>query len=330
MGCCLALSPANRSLVIFMALPSISITYGPLTRRRTAGGIAGQGRTRPGRRRPASGLRTRRATPSLWIGAIITAIFVLAGLLAPLLAPYPPDQVGVGASLEAPSLAHLVGTDLLGRDQFSRVLHGASIALGMAILGVGMSALVGVTLGLLAGYFGGWMDQALSRLMDLWMAFPGLLLAIIIVARLGPSLRNAVLALGIVGVPGFYRLVRGTALSERENTYVEAAQAIGAGHARVMLRHILPNLLSPLIVLITTRFGILILSGGALSFIGLGAQPPTPEWGALLASGRDYMDLAPWLAIYPGLCITLTVAGLNLLGDGLRDRLSPRQPNCYR
>jgi ABC-type dipeptide/oligopeptide/nickel transport system permease subunit len=259
---------------------------------------------------------------NLVIGATLVSLWLAAALLAPL-APYPPEQVGVGAILEAPSLAHPFGVDNLGRDLFSRVLYGARIALWVALLGTAISALLGLSLGLLAGFYAGWLDQGLSRTMDVWMAFPGLLLAIIIVARLGPSLHNAVIALGIIGAPAFYRLMRSGALGLRRTDYVAAARATGANDRRIMARHVFPNLASSIVVLLTLRMGILILAGGSLSFIGLGAQPPTPEWGALLAAGRDYMDMAPWLAIAPGLCITLTVAGLNLLGDGLRDWLDP-------
>ena len=266
----------------------------------------------------------RRGTPSLWIGGGLAIVLLLAALLAPLLAPQPPELVTVEARLQPPSAAHPFGTDLLGRDLFSRVLYGARIALEMAVLGVGISAGLGVILGSLAGFYGGWLDQIVSRGMEIWMAFPGLLLAIVIVARLGPSLTNAVIALGIVGVPSFFRLMRAATLSARRVPYVEAARAVGATDQRIMWRHIFPNLLSPLIVMTTSRLGILILAGGGLSFIGLGAQPPQPEWGALLASGRDFMDIAPWLAVYPGISITLTVAGLNLLGDGLRDLLDPQ------
>jgi peptide/nickel transport system permease protein len=274
-----------------------------------------------GRRRPPS---LRSATPSLWIGGGIVILLLLGALLAPLLAQYPPDLIMGEARLQGPSVAHPFGTDALGRDMLSRVLYGARIAVGMAVLGVSIAAAIGVTLGLVAGFYGGWLDQLLARVMDVWMAFPSLLLAIIIVARLGPDLSNAVLALGIVGVPAFFRLTRGSTLSARQATYVEAARAVGAGDRRILLRHILPNSSSPLIVLITMRLGMLVLAGGGLSFIGLGAQPPQPEWGALLAAGRDYVDTAPWLAVFPGLCITFTVAGFNLLGDGLRDALDPR------
>ena len=268
----------------------------------------------------------RRATPSLWIGGGIVILLLLSALLAPVLAQYPPDLVMGEVRLQAPSAAHPFGTDAFGRDVLSRVLYGAQIAVGMSALGVGIAAAIGVTLGLLAGYYGGWLDQVLSRMMEVWMAFPSLLLAIIIVARLGPALHNAVVALGIVGVPAFYRLTRGCTLSARKATYVEAARAVGASDRRIVLRHILPNNSSSLVVLATMRLGVLVLAGGGLSFIGLGAQPPQPEWGALLAAGRDYMDSAPWLAIFPGLCITFTVAGFNLLGDGLRDALDPRRP----
>ncbi len=266
----------------------------------------------------------RRLTPSLWVGGGIVLLLLLIALLAPVLSSYPPDLVMGESRLLPPSLAHPFGTDALGRDMFSRVMHGARIAVGMAALSVGMAALVGVALGALAGYRGNWLDQLLSRGMEVWLAFPSLLLAIIIVARLGPSLRSTVIALGIIGVPSFYRVTRGSTLSARRTPYVEAAWAVGARDRRIVLRHILPNIAAPLVVLVTMRLGVVVLAGGALSFIGLGAQPPQPEWGALLASGRAYMDSAPWLAIFPGLFITLSVVGFNLLGDGLRDALDPR------
>ena len=266
----------------------------------------------------------RRFTPSLWIGGGVVLVLLLVALLAPLLTQYPPDLVMAESRLQPPSLAHPFGTDALGRDMFSRIVYGARIAVGMAVLGVGIAAAMGVGLGLVAGYRGNWSDQALSRLMEVWLAFPSLLLAIVIVARLGPSLKSTVIALGIVGVPSFFRLTRASTLSARRAEYVEATQAIGARDHRILLRHILPNIAPALIVLATMRMGTLLLAAGGLSFIGLGAQPPQPEWGALLAAGRDYMDVAPWLAIFPGLCITLTVVGFNLLGDGLRDALDPR------
>jgi ABC-type dipeptide/oligopeptide/nickel transport system permease subunit len=271
---------------------------------------------------------TRRAsiyiTPSLWIGGMIVFIMLIAAIAAPYITPYAPDKVLAGAKLDAPSISHPFGTDSLGRDMLSRVLFGTQIALGIALFGVSIAAALGILPGLIAGYRGGWVDQILSRLMDVWLAFPGLLLALIIVSRLGPSLQNTIIALGIVGAPAFYRLTRNATLSARHAVYVQAAEAIGARERRILLRHILPNLASSLIVLATMRSGTLLLAAGGLSFVGLGAQPPLPEWGSLLAAGRNYMETAPWLAIFPGICITLAVTGLNLLGDGFRDLFDPR------
>ncbi len=260
-----------------------------------------------------------RSSLSLTAGGLILALVLFAAVAAPGIAPYAPDQVRAGPRLAPPSPTHLFGTDTLGRDMFSRVLYGAAIAVQAAVVGMAIAALLGVPSGLLAGYRGGRLDQALSRFADVWLAFPGLLLALVVVARLGPSLTNAVLAIGLLGAPGFYRLTWGLALSTRRTAYVEAAEAVGCREGRVLLRHILPNLASSLIVFATMRAGAAILAVGGLSFVGLGAQPPSPEWGALLAAGRAHMDTAPWLAIYPGLSLTLIVVGLNLLGDGLCD-----------
>jgi ABC-type dipeptide/oligopeptide/nickel transport system permease subunit len=271
-----------------------------------------------------------RYSPSLLVGAFLVAMFLLSAAFAPLISTYPPNQVGAGESLVPPTPAHPFGTDLLGRDMLSRVLFGARTALLMAAMGVGLAAGLGIVAGLAAGYYGGSVDQVLSRLMEIWMAFPGLLLALIIVARLGPSLQNAAIALGIVTAPGFYRLTRSTTLCSKHTGYVEAAFSVGAPDRRIILRHILPNIAPSLIVLLSMRFGLMILAGGSLSFIGLGAQPPQAEWGALLANARDYIGQAPWLALYPGLAVTATVVGLNLLGDGLRDLMTPRSTPIYR
>jgi peptide/nickel transport system permease protein len=271
-----------------------------------------------------------RYSPSLLVGAFLVAMFLLSAAFAPLISTYPPNQVGAGESLVPPTPAHPFGTDLLGRDMLSRVLFGARTALLMAAMGVGLAAGLGIVAGLAAGYYGGSVDQVLSRLMEIWMAFPGLLLALIIVARLGPSLQNAAIALGIVTAPGFYRLTRSTTLCSKHTGYVEAAFSVGAPDRRIILRHILPNIAPSLIVLLSMRFGLMILAGGSLSFIGLGAQPPQAEWGALLANARDYIGQAPWLAFYPGLAVTATVVGLNLLGDGLRDLMTPRSTPIYR
>jgi ABC-type dipeptide/oligopeptide/nickel transport system permease subunit len=261
---------------------------------------------------------------NLVVGGLIVAGVVLAALAAPLLSPYAPDQVMAGARLAAPGVEHPFGTDALGRDLFSRVLYGAQLAIYVSLFGLAIAAILGIVPGLVAGYRGGWLDQFLSRGMDLWLAFPGLLLALVIVARLGPSLLNATLALGIVSAPAFFRITRSQTLSLRHEAFVEAAYAAGASETRILLRHIAPNLMSALVVTATLRAGILLLAIGGLSFVGLGAQPPAPEWGALLASGRSFIDTAPWLAIYPGICMTITVLGINLFGDGLRDWLDPQ------
>jgi ABC-type dipeptide/oligopeptide/nickel transport system permease subunit len=279
---------------------------------------------------PVAGRSRGKLTPGFAFGAAIVAVFVLVAVASPLIAPYDPNRIMVGPRLAAPSIAHPFGTDPLGRDLFSRVVYGARIALGMALLGAGIAAVLGIAPGLLAGFKGGRVDVVTSRAMDVWLAFPGLLLAIVLVARLGPSLRNAIIALGIVGATAFYRLARASALSVREEAYVEAARAVGVGERRIVLAHILPNIAASLLVMVTLRAGLMILAGGGLSFIGLGAQPPQPEWGALLASGRDHMATAPWLAWFPGLSITLTVLGLNLLGDGLRDLMDVRRPHNSR
>jgi peptide/nickel transport system permease protein len=277
-----------------------------------------------GARRQLAAARMRRLVvrPHLAVGFALVGLMILAALLAPVLAPAPPDLVAPALRLQAPSLAHPFGTDPFGRDLFSRVLYGARIALMTAIGALLLSAVPGTALGLLAGYRRGWLDQVVARGMDAWLAFPGLLLAIILVARLGPSLTATVVALGVVGIPWYYRLARTGTLSLRHTAYVEAAQASGASSSRVLLRHILPNMTSSLVVLSTLRLGTVLLALGGLSFIGLGAQPPSPEWGALLAAGREYMDTAWWLALFPGLALTVTVMGFNLLGDGLRDALA--------
>lgn len=275
-----------------------------------------------GRRRNAAAVL--RYSPAFIFGSILIGAVALMGLLVPLLSPYAPDQVVGGARLLPPSLAHPFGTDALGRDLLIRVAWGAHIAAQTSFLSVAISLLVGLTLGSAAGYYSGWVDQLVSRIMDGWLALPGVLVAVVIVARLGASLENLILALGLMGIPGFYRLVRNTTLSARCMPYTEAAIALGATDSRIILRHVLPNILSPLIVLTSSRLGTMLLTGSSLSFIGLGAQPPLPEWGALLATGRNYLDSAWWLGVFPGLATTMTVVGLNLLGDGLRDLRDPR------
>ena len=276
-------------------------------------------------RLPSATGRAAPWTPTQAEGAPLTLLLVIVAAAAHWIAPFAPETVGAGAPLQPPSWAHLFGTDALGRDQFSRIIFGTRLALCMATGGVTLAGVLGVTLGLAAGYYGRNVDRILSRVVEVWMAFPGLLLALVIVARLGPSLSNTLIALGVVGMPSYYRLVRATAITARRQAYIEAAQAVGLTHGRIIRCHILPNALPGIIVLATMRMGMLLLAGGGLSFIGLGAQPPQPEWGAMLASGREYMQVAPWLALFPGLCLTVTVVGFNLLGDGLRDALDPIQ-----
>ncbi|RRR70606.1 MAG: ABC transporter permease [Candidatus Viridilinea halotolerans] len=269
------------------------------------------------------GLDWMAARLNLLVGGLLIATLLLTALFASLIAPADPYAIAPMERLRPPSFAHPFGTDGLGRDLFSRVVFGARTALYMALPAVLIASVSGIFLGLLAGYYGGLFDQIASRVMDAWLAFPGLLLAVVMVARMGPSLSTTIIALGIVGIPGYYRLTRNGTLSARHTPYIEAAYALGLGDLRIMLRHILPNLASPLVVLATLRLGTILLAGGALSFIGLGAQPPTAEWGTLLAAGRDNMDRAWWLALFPGLAITASVMGFNLLGDGLRDLLTP-------
>lgn len=261
---------------------------------------------------------------ALYLGFGLVAAVAVGAILVPLLAPFAPDQLIPGARLQPPSLTHPFGTDALGRDMLTRVAYGGHLAAETALLAVGLSLAAGLVLGSLAGYYMGRVDQAISRAMDGWLALPGALVAVIIVARLGASLNNLILALGIMGVPAFYRMVRNTTLGARHMPYAEAAVALGATDTRIMWRHVFPNILSPLVVLTTMRLGTVLLTGSSLSFIGLGAQPPAPEWGALLAAGRNYVDTAWWLALFPGVTITMTVVGLNLLGDGLRDVLDPQ------
>ena len=280
---------------------------------------------RVGAVRPAPSARRQsfHTSPSLWLGATMVGLFLLIALVGPFVTTYAPDQVMAGARLAPPSPAFPFGTDSLGRDILSRVLYGARLAVWTMLLGTSIAVVLGILPGLVAGYRGGWIDQVLSRGMDIALAFPGMLLALIVVARLGPSLDHAVIAMGMVSAPGFFRLVRVQTISGRTTAYVDAARSIGASDLRILFRHIAPNLLSSMIVIATTRAGILLLAIGGLSFVGLGAQPPAPEWGALLASGRGYLETAPWVVLFPGVFFILTIVSVNLLGDGLRDALDP-------
>jgi peptide/nickel transport system permease protein len=277
-------------------------------------------------RRRVSALAWQRMvhSPNLIVGLLVLALVVGSALFARFLAPYNPIDQSFSDQLRPPSLVHLFGTDEFGRDIFSRVLYGARIALTVGVISDGIALVTGVVLGIVAGYFGGAADSAVMRTVDVMLAFPYLLLAMIVVAILGPSLTNAMIAIGIVYTPQFARLVRSAVLAIREQEFVEAAAAMGAHSVRVLARHVLPNVLSPIIVMATLTVGFTIVETAGLSFLGLGASPPTPEWGSMLATGRSYMLTAPWIATFPGVAILVTVVGFNLVGDGLRDLLDPR------
>jgi peptide/nickel transport system permease protein len=270
-------------------------------------------------------LRRLRQDHAALAGAGFLLFMIIVSLLAPLLAPMDPDVTNLAQRLLPPgSPGHLLGTDELGRDLLSRLMWGGriSLAVGFSAVLVAMSA--GVVIGLVSGYFGGWIDPVIMRLIDILMAFPSLLLAIAVVASLGPGLSNAMLAVSIVGIPYYARIVRGSVLTLRSQEFVQAARVVGASDGRIILRHILANSLAPLMVAATLDVGWMIMAAAGLSFLGLGAQPPTAEWGVMLSAGRQQIRNAPHLSIVPGLMIFLVVLALNFLGDGLRDALDPR------
>lgn len=285
--------------------------------------------TTPARSRAARGskvLRRLRRSPHFLVGTALATIVVLAAIFAPLLTPIDPYYQDYGAVLQPPASAgHLLGTDAFGRDQLSRMLFGARISLAVGIISVLMGLFVGVLLGLLAGYFRR-LDRPIMMVNDVLIAFPGILLAISIVAALGTSLINVIVAVAIFSVPTFARITRGAVLGVRESDYVSSARAVGSSHARIIVRTILPNILSPLIVYASLRLATSILTAATLSFLGLGAQPPSPEWGAMINQARTYLYSAPYLSVEPGIAIFMTVLAFNLLGDGLRDALDPRSP----
>jgi peptide/nickel transport system permease protein len=258
------------------------------------------------------------------VGLYLLAMLIGVAVLAGWLAPYDPVRVSTGPSLQAPMPPFLLGTDLLGRDILSRLIHGSRISLRIGLVSVGIAAVCGTVLGLLAGFYGRWPDLVIMRVIDLLLAFPNVLLALAIIAILGPSIFNLMIAVGISATPSYARLVRGTVLSAKENVYVEAAIAVGCDDGLILRRHILPNVLAPIIVLATLGMAGAILTGAALSFLGLGVQPPTPEWGTMLSDGRNYLRRAWWITTFPGLAIMVTVLAINMLGDGLRDALDPR------
>jgi peptide/nickel transport system permease protein len=264
-------------------------------------------------------LRSRSAT----FGMALIALVLLVAVIGPALAPYDPLKPAPLDRLKGPSEEHLFGTDSLGRDIFSRVIYGARISILIGLISVSISLVPGTLLGLLAGYFGGRADSLIMRVMDMLLAFPAILLAIFITAILGPSLPNTMVAVGIVYIPHYARIVRASVLSLKEQLFVQAIAHLGGGHARILGRHILPNALPPIIVYATLGMGTAVLQAAALGFLGLGAQPPQPEWGAMLSEGRQYIQIAPHVAAFPGAAILVLVLGFNLFGDGLRDVLDP-------
>jgi peptide/nickel transport system permease protein len=272
-------------------------------------------------------LRRLRRNPGAIAGAAVLAVIVLLALLAPTIAPHDPIDQDSQAIRAAPSRDHPFGADNFGRDVYSRVLYGGRKSLPVGVVAVFIGAVIGVTAGLAAGYYGRWVDPLIMRMVDLMLAFPGILLALAIVAILGTSLTNLMIAVGISFIPEYTRIVRGSVLSAREAEYVTAAHVSGAPARIVMLRHILPNILPPVLVLTTLEFATAVILGSTLSFLGLGIQPPIPEWGNMLSDGRTMMRHYWWVSFFPGMAIMLTVLSINLLGDGLRDALDPKLRN---
>jgi len=257
-------------------------------------------------------------------GLLIIMVFIICALFAPLLAPYSPFQTDFSQVLQSPSGQNWLGTDWLGRDVLSRIIYGARISLAIGFISVTIGMIIGVPIGALSGYFSGRFDIFTQRFIDILLAFPGILLAIVIVAIMGAGIRNVMIAVGIVSIPIYARLVRGSVMAVKEEGFIMAAKSLGIGDFRIIIRHVLPNCLGPIIVQSTFQVATAILWAAGLGFLGLGAQPPDPEWGAMLSKGREYIRVAHHLTTYPGLTILFMVLGFNLLGDGLRDALDPR------
>jgi peptide/nickel transport system permease protein len=264
------------------------------------------------------------------LGFAIVVLNIIVASFAPFIAPYDPEVANLSEIVQPPSPRHLLGADELGRDILSRIAYGSRISLTLGIVSIGIALFGGVSLGGFGAYSGGWADLIIMRFIDVLLAFPTLLLAIIVVSILGPGIRNAMIAVGVAQLPVYARLVRGVILSIKEQEFVVAAQAIGASDLRIMTRHVLPNSVAPIIVQATLNIASAILSAAALGFLGLGAQPPTPEWGTMLSKGRLYLRVAPHVTTFPGLAILITVLGFNLFGDGLRDALDPKMVTVRR
>ena len=267
---------------------------------------------------------SRRLPANLMFGLIVFGVLVVAAILGLLWTPYNPNTQNFAITFQPPSLAHPLGTDHFGRDTLSRLLRAASTSVLVGVISVGIGSSLGLLLGAVSGYFGGLIDDFIMRVLDALSAFPTILMALLIAAIMRPSVTSAMLAVGIASIPTFARLTRAGVLSVKNLEYVDGARALGAAEARILARHILPNIASPLIVQATFAFGIAILAEAALSYLGLGTQPPNPSWGVMLRDSQSYLYNSPWPTIFPGVVIAVTVLGLNMLGDGLRDRLDPR------
>lgn len=269
-------------------------------------------------------LRRLFRKPQAILGSALLLIMVLSAVFAPMIARFRPDRQGVGDPLQRPSAHHPFGTDQFGRDVFSRVVHGGRISLQVGLIAVAIGGSVGLALGCAAGYLGRWTDETVMRFVDIMLAFPGILLALAIVILLGPGVYNLMIAVGIGAIPTIARVVRASVLEVKARDYITAARALGVADASILARHILPNIMAPFIVLVTLDVATAILSGTSLSFLGIGVQPPSSEWGLMLTDARNFLRDAWWVGIFPGLAITMTVVGINLLGDALRDALDPR------
>ena len=287
--------------------------------------IAGQ----QGQSRESSRSMTRLALRSLarkavpMIGLAVLVMIVILVVFAPLISAYDPAKLNPPDALQGPTLRHLFGTDQFGRDQLTRIMYGGRLSLMVGLISVAIGLGVGSLMGSVAGYFGGWIDEVLSRIIDIMMAFPGILLAMAIVAVLGISVTNLMIAIGISSIPSFARLIRGGMLSAKENDYVLAARAIGVSDASIIRNHIMPNIMAPILVYATLRIATAILASASLNFLGMGAKPPTPEWGLMLSESRSFIRTAWWLATFPGLAIMAVVISINVLGDGMRDAFDP-------
>ncbi len=276
------------------------------------------------RRKLPSVLYRLLRSPGAMLGLIVVSAFLFISLTADRIAPHDYDRANFSMARKAPSATYWLGNDEIGRDLFSRLLHGARLSLIIGLISVGIGLTIGTPLGLLSGYLGGKIDLLVMRVIDIMLAFPSILLAILMVAMFGPSLNNAMIAIGIVSIPTYARLVRSSTLATKDNLFVEASRSTGANDLRILVRHIFPNTLAPIVVQSTLQIAVAIQAAAALGFLGLGAPPDVPEWGNMLQKGRTYIVSAPHIVVFPGLAIMLTVLGFNLLGDGLRDALDPR------